>query len=167
MVCQTSCSLDSGFNDVHEIFAEGTWSCNFPLRGGKNTIWEGGTRVVGMVAGPGVAQGATLTLPVHATDWLPSLVSMATGGEPFTKWAPLNEPPYLPGDGLDVWNTIATAGSNGSSPRDWVLLEAHAIPRPQVRAHLRLLPSARPHTAANVDSWRWPHSWRLEACVLG
>ena len=95
-------------------------------------IWEGGTRVVGMVAGPGVAQGATLTLPVHATDWLPSLVSMATGGSDFRRWAPPNEPPYLPGDGLDVWSTIATAGSNGTSARDWVLLEAHPAPRPQV-----------------------------------
>ena len=34
---------------------EGSMSNNFPLRGGKNTIWEGGTRVIGAIAGPGVA----------------------------------------------------------------------------------------------------------------
>lgn len=104
---------------------EGTWSCNFPLRGGKNTLWEGGTRVVGMVAGPGVAQGAVLQMPVHATDWLPTLVSMATGGADFRRWAPPGEPPYLAGDGVDVWSTIASAGKNGTVQRDWVLLEAH------------------------------------------
>ena len=86
-----------------------------------------------MVAGPGVAQSATLTLPVHVTDWLPSLVSMATGGEDFRKWAPPNEPAYQLGDGIDVWSTIASAGANGTSARSWVLLEAHPNPRPQAR----------------------------------
>jgi arylsulfatase A-like enzyme len=91
----------------------------------QNTLWEGGTRVVGMVAGPGVAQGAVLQMPVHATDWLPTLVSMATGGADFRRWAPPGEPPYLAGDGVDVWSTIASAGKNGTVQRDWVLLEAH------------------------------------------
>ena len=82
---------------------EGTWSSNFPLRGGKNTLWEGGTRVVGAVRGPGIPRGAAsdaarsggrraavapLTPPAvrqvsyekfHATDWLPTLVAMASG----------------------------------------------------------------------------------------
>lgn len=86
-----------------------------------------------MVAGPGVVQGATLTLPVHATDWLPSLVSMATGGADFRRWAPPQEPPYVAGDGVDLWSTIASAGANGTVQRDWILLEAHPAPRPQVR----------------------------------
>jgi arylsulfatase A-like enzyme len=60
---------------------EGDAASNFPLRGGKNTLWEGGTRVVGMVRGPGVAVGAVSSAYVHASDWLPSLVSMATGGK--------------------------------------------------------------------------------------
>jgi arylsulfatase A-like enzyme len=59
---------------------EGTWSSNFPLRGGKNTIWEGGTRVVGAIRGPGIPKGGKETFEkFHATDWLPTLVSMAAG----------------------------------------------------------------------------------------
>ena len=103
---------------------EGTFSNNFPLRGGKNTLFEGGTRVVGMVRGPGVAAGAVSTAPVHVTDWLPSLVSMATGGEDFRKFAPPGEPPYEAGDGLDVWASIASGGK-AASARDWLLLEMH------------------------------------------
>ena len=103
---------------------EGTFSNNFPLRGGKNTLFEGGTRVVGMVRGPGVAAGAVSHAPVHVTDWLPSLVSMATGGADFRTFAPPGEPPYTVGDGLDVWASIASGGT-AASPRDWVLLEMH------------------------------------------
>ena len=103
---------------------ENTFSNNFPMRGGKNTLFEGGTRVVGMVRGPGVAVGAVSHSPVHVTDWLPSLVSMATGGADFRQFAPPGEPPYEAGDGLDVWSSIASGGSS-PSPRDWVLLEAH------------------------------------------
>jgi hypothetical protein len=103
--------------------AEGTEANNFPLRGGKNTIWEGGTRVAAMVKGPGIPAGVTTDALVHVTDWLPSLVSAAGGGN-FTRWAPPGEPAYLPGDGLDVWATIASGGAT-PSPRDWVLLEAH------------------------------------------
>ncbi len=33
---------------------ENTQSNNYPMRGGKNTLFEGGTRVVGMLAGAGV-----------------------------------------------------------------------------------------------------------------
>ena len=102
---------------------EGTQSNNYPLRGGKNTLFEGGTRVVGLVAGAGVVKtGYTLHEKVHATDWLPSLVSMATGGQDFRKFAPAGEPPYLLGDGIDVWDTLSTGAP---SPRDWLLLETH------------------------------------------
>jgi hypothetical protein len=102
---------------------EGTWSNNFPLRGGKNTLWEGGTRVLAAVKGPGIAPGRALDAPVHATDWLASLVSMATGGADFRAFAPPGEPPYADGDGLDVWATIA--GAAAAPQRDWLLLEAH------------------------------------------
>lgn len=80
-----------------------------------------------MVKGPGVAAGVTSSAFVHATDWLPSLVSMATGGKDFKQFAPPGEPPYLDGDGLDVWQSIASGGV-APSPRNWLLFEAHSDP---------------------------------------
>lgn len=103
---------------------EGTQSNNYPMRGGKNTLWEGGTRVVGLVRGAGIQpsqQGTVSYEKIHATDWLPTLVSMASG-QNWTNFIPPGEPPYLLGDGLNVWPTLSTGSP---SPRDWLLLETH------------------------------------------
>lgn len=59
-------------------------SSNFPLRGGKCTVWEGGTTGDGFLSGPYVAK---LKLPsattaegiFHAVDWLPTLGEIAGG----------------------------------------------------------------------------------------
>eukprot|EP01052_Picozoa_sp_SAG31_P046856 SAG31_NODE_9131_length_1329_cov_0.760163_2_plen_402_part_01 len=100
---------------------EGTWSSNFPLRGGKNTLWEGGTRVVGAIMGPGIAAGGVTYEKHHAADWLPTLVSMAAG-KPWTSFVSASEPPYQLGDGLNNWALMTGAGA---SARDWLLYEAH------------------------------------------
>ena len=104
---------------------EGSWSSNFPLRGGKNTLWEGGTRVVGAIRGPGIPSGTVSYEKMHATDWLPTLVSMATGGGDWRKWIPASEPPYAPGDGVNNWPMLQAGGAKGSSARDWLLYETH------------------------------------------
>eukprot|EP00041_Stephanoeca_diplocostata_P029466 m.870442 g.870442 ORF g.870442 m.870442 type:complete len:534 (-) comp23566_c0_seq8:1823-3424(-) len=104
---------------------EGTASNNFPLRGGKNTIWEGGTRVVGAIAGPGIpATGATTFTKFHAADWMPTLVSMASG-QNWANFVAKDEPPYQLGDGMDLW---AVLSQGADSPRDWLLLECHPDP---------------------------------------
>ena len=136
----------------------------FPLRGGKNTLWEGGTRVLAAIKGPGIAPGTLLEHPVHATDWLPSLVSMATGGQDFRRFAPPGEPAYGDGDGLDVWATIT--GAAATPQRDWLLLEAHNDGTPKDLTHGDALIEFRargtlkylllgPEDPAVEDGW-WP-----------
>jgi arylsulfatase A-like enzyme len=85
-------------------------STNGNLRAGKGTIYEGGVRVCAFANWPGrVPAGATITQPMHAVDWYPTLVKLA-GGSLEQK---------LPIDGRDVWPMI-TKGHK--SPHEAILL---------------------------------------------
>ena len=86
---------------------EVTASNNFPLRGGKNTLWQGGVRVPAIVRGPGVrSRSEPLEMKMHATDWLPTLVSMAANAQSqddWMKYMPHSDPPPIYGDGMNLW----------------------------------------------------------------
>eukprot|EP01060_Flectonema_neradi_P022840 TRINITY_DN3105_c1_g1_i1.p1 TRINITY_DN3105_c1_g1~~TRINITY_DN3105_c1_g1_i1.p1 ORF type:complete len:494 (+),score=74.41 TRINITY_DN3105_c1_g1_i1:97-1578(+) len=94
---------------------EGTQSNNYPLRGGKNTLWEGGTRVSSCISGPLVSQHAGKIWEgyMHVTDWVPTIVEMI-GGQP---------PQLETGDGMSVWSALKEFDT---SPRNWILTEAHS-----------------------------------------
>lgn len=69
-----------------------------PLRGAKNTSYEGGFRVPAIVRWPGrVVGGRTVQLPVSSLDLLPTLVGLA-GGQP---------PTERPIDGQDIMPLLA------------------------------------------------------------
>lgn len=73
-------------------------SSNWPLRGGKTTVFEGGVRSVSFVNGgalPAAARGSTSKQLLHAVDILPTLASFA------------GVPLLTQGDGLDVWPAIS------------------------------------------------------------
>lgn len=51
---------------------------NFPFRGQKRTLWEGGIRVPGLVRWPGrVPASRTSPVPIHMIDVLPTLLAAA------------------------------------------------------------------------------------------
>lgn len=75
-----------------------TGSSNWPLRGGKCTVWEGGTRATGFICGKGVPQeliGTQYKGLMHAVDWLPTLAHLAG--------ATREDMPHAPLDGVDHW----------------------------------------------------------------
>jgi len=77
---------------------------NAPFREGKGTLYEGGTRVVGLANWPGHVPAGELNEPLHVVDMLPTLARLA-GADLFASKAL---------DGQDVWPTLAS-GSTGRS----------------------------------------------------
>ena len=71
---------------------------NGPLRDGKGSLYEGGSRVVALANWPGrIKAGATVEGLIHVVDLFPTFVALAGGRTDRGK----------PLDGVDVWTTIS------------------------------------------------------------
>ena len=79
---------------------------NWPLRGEKATMFEGGTRGVGFVYGSGIPKsmaGRRLDALMHVTDFLPTIVAGIAG---LNISSPHGAPPI---DGVNAWPAITGA----------------------------------------------------------
>ncbi|XP_060560509.1 arylsulfatase B-like [Ruditapes philippinarum] len=77
---------------------------NYPLRGGKITIFEGGTRAAAFVSGSGIEKkGSTYEGLIHAVDWHPTILSAAGSS---------NDETINNIDGLDQWKAISTGAES-------------------------------------------------------
>lgn len=75
---------------------------NFPLRGGKWTLYEGGVRVPFIVKGPGILADSQCDVSVAGWDLLPTFFELAGGGG---EW-----PPEKPIDGGSFANLLHDEG---------------------------------------------------------
>lgn len=105
---------------------EATESNNYPFRGGKNTLYQGGIRLPTIIKGAGIEKTNYISNELmYAADWLPTLVSMASGGnQDWQSFKPSQDPPFQYGDGYNLWNTLSRGEP---SPRDHILVETHPI----------------------------------------
>jgi arylsulfatase A-like enzyme len=88
----------------------GRVTSNGPLRAGKGTVYEGGTRVCACAAWQGRIQpGSAIAQPIHMVDWYPTLLNLAG--------ASLGQ--KLPLDGRDIL-PVLTKGK--PSPHEEILL---------------------------------------------
>lgn len=82
---------------------------NWPLRGAKGTVWEGGTRAAGFIWSPLLAWKRRVSNELmHITDWLPTFYSVAGGNSAKLKGL----------DGYDMWRQLS---SGRRSPRTEML----------------------------------------------
>ncbi|KAF5270105.1 hypothetical protein FQA39_LY08517 [Lamprigera yunnana] len=82
---------------------------NWPLKGVKNTLWEGGVRATGLLWSPLISQKHRVASQMmHVTDWLPTLY-YAAGGD-------LKNLPEL--DGYNLWSSLS---EDTNSPRREIL----------------------------------------------
>lgn len=95
---------------------------NGPLRAGKGTVFEGGTRVASFVHATGLLKPGEFSHLASVMDWLPTLTE-ATG-------IPLNAP--FPLDGVSPWPAL-TKGSPG--PRETLFSSVQGESGPKQHAY--------------------------------
>jgi len=89
---------------------------NWPLRGTKNTLWDGGTRVPSFVYSKTLFKktGYVHNGLFHASDWFPTFIKLAGG----------TTSPFI--DGVDQWRSI---GMGWPSPRTELVYNINEVKR--------------------------------------
>jgi len=100
---------------------DGEHSNNWPLRGSKESAWEGGTRVAAMLSGgwlPARLRGTRVSHVIHVSDWFATL-STLVGVSPSSVFRGHEV------DSVDVWPMITDA--NATNPREFLPVTEQTI----------------------------------------
>lgn len=132
------CSDNGGYHwQSRQIKNNTNVTSNLPLRGGKATIYEGGTRVPCIVKWPGrTKSGAVSTELISSIDWYPTLLELVGGKVAIAKFDGISIRPALMGKPLprnalfchfphgDPTNEIGAGHQPSTSVRqgDWKLI---------------------------------------------
>lgn len=87
---------------------------NFPLRGGKTSLFEGGVRSTAFVTGgwlPDKRRGQKMAGLMHVTDWMPTLANIAHVG--LDDWVDL--------DGYDMTDNLLYGEPDKYTPRESII----------------------------------------------
>jgi arylsulfatase A-like enzyme len=114
---------------------------NYPLRGGKWTLYEGGIRVPFMAYGPGIAPGTQCDVPVTGWDILPTLADLAGNTAPL--------PETL--DGTSI-RSLLENGNKGELKRARKELIFHYF--------------GKPHSAIRLGDYKLIRFWNLKKTEL-
>jgi len=98
---------------------------NFPLRGGKYSLFEGGIRVNAFASGgaiPKAVRGTKLNGIIHIADWYGTLAALA-GVNPEDEWAKTSGLPPI--DSMNMWPMLS--GENLTSPRESILVNKNLL----------------------------------------
>ena len=132
-------STDNGGQTIHG-------GNNWPLRGRKDTLWEGGIRGVGFVHGsllnvpnPNVRTNNEL---IHVSDWYPTLLH-ASGCPVMSGTQSL--------DGFDQWETISRYAV---SPRTELLHNIDPLFSSSVQPHMMMGFDTSVHAGIRVGDWK-------------
>jgi len=101
---------------------------NWPLRGGKGSNFEGGTRVMALVSGglvPPARRGAVERGLVHGADWLATICGLMGAADACREDARARAAGLPALDSLDLWPLLS--GANGTSPRTEVPVGPSAL----------------------------------------
>mmetsp|Transcript_32516 Transcript_32516/g.41593 ORF Transcript_32516/g.41593 Transcript_32516/m.41593 type:complete len:605 (-) Transcript_32516:367-2181(-) len=93
---------------------------NWPLRGGKNSLWEGGVKVPAFVHSPMLRhlEGRTFDELFHVTDWLPTIVNGIINEEGGSRSVGLEKREF---DGVNQWYSVINSDGDFPPLRDQIL----------------------------------------------
>jgi arylsulfatase A-like enzyme len=92
---------------------------NFPLRGWKGSLYEGGIRVPALVNWPGKLEPGAVYFPIHVSDWLPTLCDLTDSQTGLHKWNL---------DGRNIWSLLTGEQMvAGKRPMYWKTGKSYAV----------------------------------------